>query len=184
MVNRLWAGHFGTGIVSTMDNFGKSGAPPTNQPLLDWLATELVSRGWSVKAIHRVIVTSTAYRQSSAALSKGLAVDPENKLLWRMSPRRLEAESIRDAMLAVSGRLALGAAALGLLTFFGSGGNRFTALNVTTWVGSVVLFLLACWQTPDGEQLRWPRRAEVEAALARLPAEAGRAQPSLAGRPR
>jgi hypothetical protein len=105
MVNRIWAGHFGTGIVPTLDNFGRSGAAPTNQPLLDWLATQFVERGWSVKAIHRLILTSTVYRQESAARQDGLAMDPENKLLWRMPPRRLEAEIVRDAVLEAAGTL-------------------------------------------------------------------------------
>jgi hypothetical protein len=105
MVNRLWAGHFGTGIVATTDNFGKSGAPPVNQPLLDWLATEFVRQGWSVKTIHRLIVTSTTYRQASSARVEGLAADPDDKLLWRLPPRRLEGEMIRDAVLEAAGTL-------------------------------------------------------------------------------
>ncbi len=105
MVNRIWAHHFGTGIVRTTDNFGRSGAPPTNPALLDWLATEFVREGWSVKSIHRLIMASSVYRQASEAHAEGLAIDPDNKLLWRMNPRRLEAEIVRDAMLAVSGTL-------------------------------------------------------------------------------
>ncbi len=105
MVNRIWAHHFGTGIVPTTDNFGRSGALPTNPALLDWLATEFVRGGWSVKSIHRLIMASTVYRQGSLAQAKGPVVDPDNKLLWRMNPRRLEAEIVRDAMLAVSGTL-------------------------------------------------------------------------------
>jgi hypothetical protein len=105
MVNRIWAGHFGAGIVSSLDNFGRSGAAPTNQPLLDWLATQFVERGWSVKAIHRLILTSSVYRQASAARQDALAIDPENKLLWRMPPWRLEAEIVRDAVLEAAGTL-------------------------------------------------------------------------------
>ena len=105
MVNRIWAHHFGTGIVSSTDNFGRSGGLPTHPALLDWLATEFVREGWSVKSIHRLIMASTVYRQASLAHAEGLAVDPDNKLLWRMNPRRLEAEIVRDAMLAVSGTL-------------------------------------------------------------------------------
>ena len=107
LVNRIWAHHFGEGIVPTLDNFGKSGAAVTNQPLLDWLSSEFVRQGWSIKAIHRLIMTSTAYRQSSRARAEGLRVDPDNKLLWRMNTRRLEAEIVRDTMLAVSGTLDL-----------------------------------------------------------------------------
>jgi hypothetical protein len=105
MVNRVWAGHFGRGIVATLDNFGKSGAPPSHPELLDWLATELVRQGWSLKSLHKLIVMSAVYRQSSTARADGLANDPEDKLLWRMPPRRLEAEAVRDAVLAVAGTL-------------------------------------------------------------------------------
>ena len=104
IVNRLWAHHFGAGIVATVENFGRSGAKPSNQPLLDYLAATFVSptpRPWSLKRLHRLMVTSAAYRQSSRALSDGAA----DALLGRMRPRRLEAEAIRDAMLSVSGTL-------------------------------------------------------------------------------
>jgi len=107
LVNRIWAPYFGGGIVPSMDNFGKSGMPPRNQALLDWLATELVHQGWSMKAIHRLILTSTVYRQSSHARPDGLKIDPDNNLLWRMNPRRLEAEALRDAVLATAGTLDL-----------------------------------------------------------------------------
>ena len=105
MVNRIWAHHFGKGIVPSTDNFGRSGALPSHPALLDWLATEFVRAGWSVKSIHRLIMASTVYRQRSQAHAEGLAIDPDNKLLWRMNPRRLEAEIVRDSMLAVSGTL-------------------------------------------------------------------------------
>ncbi len=107
LVNNVWARHFGTGIVPTLDNFGRSGAAPTNQPLLDWLATEFVAQGWKIKSLHRLIMTSTAYRQDSQAREAALKLDPDNKLLWRYAPRRLEGEVIRDAVLAVSGTLDL-----------------------------------------------------------------------------
>jgi hypothetical protein len=106
-VNHVWAHHFGTGIVPTVENFGRSGAPPSNQPLLDWLATEFVARGWSIKSLHRLIVTSSAYRQDSIAHGDALKADPDNVLLWRFTPRRLESEAIRDAVLSVSGTLDL-----------------------------------------------------------------------------
>ena len=105
MVNRIWAHHFGQGIVPSTDNFGKSGEPPTNQPLLDWLATEFVRQSWSVKSMHRLIMTSTAYRQASRPHADGLRIDPENRLLWRMTPRRIEAEIVRDAVLATADTL-------------------------------------------------------------------------------
>ena len=108
IVNRVWQHHFGRGIVETPDNFGKQGKPPTHPDLLDWLAVEFVGQGWSLKKLHRLIMTSTAYRQSSewpAGQSPGAKLDPENRLLWRMNLRRLEAETLRDAILAASGKL-------------------------------------------------------------------------------
>jgi hypothetical protein len=111
MVNRIWQYHFGRGIVSTANDFGRMGARPTHRELLDYLANEFVSGGFSVKRIHRLILNSNTYQQSSAPPSdpalKALVLkkDPENKFLWRFSRQRLAAEQIRDAMLAVSGRL-------------------------------------------------------------------------------
>ncbi len=105
IVNRVWAGHFGAGIVASLDNFGKSGTPPTHPELLDWLATEFVREGWSLKKLHKLIVMSSAYRQSAGVRPEALAVDPDNQLLWRMSPRRLEAEVVRDAILAAAGQM-------------------------------------------------------------------------------
>jgi len=79
MVNRVWAGHFGAGIVASLDNFGKSGAAPTHPELLDWLSTEFVKEGWSLKKLHKLIVMSSAYRQSAATRADGLSVDPDDK---------------------------------------------------------------------------------------------------------
>lgn len=104
-VNRWWQHHFGTGIVATPDNFGYSGSPPSHPELLDFLAQKFVAQGWSGKAIHRLIVNSATYRQSSLPNAKAAAVDPQNRLLWSYPLRRLDAEAIRDAMLAVSGEL-------------------------------------------------------------------------------
>lgn len=106
-VNRVWQHHFGTGIVSTPDNFGHTGAAPSHPELLDWLATEFVRQGWSMKALHRLILISTAYRQDSQVRSDALAVDPENKLIWRMPMRRLDAEVIRDSIFYAAGSLNL-----------------------------------------------------------------------------
>jgi hypothetical protein len=103
--NRIWQHHFGRGIVETSENLGRSGAPPSHPALLDHLATELVASGWSVKALHRAILGSAAYRQSSAFRPEAAAADPENRLLWRFPVRRLDAESVRDAMLSVSGEI-------------------------------------------------------------------------------
>jgi hypothetical protein len=104
-VNRVWQRYFGEGIVATSDNFGHLGARPTHPELLDWLATEFVRGGWKMKDVHRLIVTSSVYRQSSSHDAGAAAVDPGNQLLWRMRLRRLESEAVRDAVLAVSGRL-------------------------------------------------------------------------------
>ncbi len=105
MVNRVWHYHFGRGIVATPSDFGFNGAPPSHPELLDWLAAVYIANGWRLKPIHRLIVLSATYRQSSRLDAKAQAVDRDNRLLWRLSPRRLEAESIRDAILATSGRL-------------------------------------------------------------------------------
>jgi hypothetical protein len=109
MVNRLWHHHFGRGIVATPSDFGVRGEAPSHPELLDWLATEFVAQGWRLKPIHRLMVTSATYRQSSL-LTPGQARehatgDPDNTLLWRMNRRRIDAEGIRDAMLAVAGEL-------------------------------------------------------------------------------
>jgi cytochrome c553 len=108
IVNRLWHHHFGTGLVDTPSDLGLGGGRPSHPDLLDWLAAELVSRKWSLKEMHRLICTSHAYRQRSVGVpgaTAALAVDAENRLLWRQSPRRLDAESLRDATLTVSGCL-------------------------------------------------------------------------------
>jgi hypothetical protein len=105
IANRLWHYHFGRGIVATPSDFGHNGVPPTHPELLDWLASELMSGGWRLKRLHRLMVTSYTYRQSSSVHSRGQAVDAGNQLLWRMPLRRLEAEAIRDAVLAASGKL-------------------------------------------------------------------------------
>ncbi|MFN4259156.1 MAG: PSD1 and planctomycete cytochrome C domain-containing protein [Gemmataceae bacterium] len=104
-VNRLWHYHWGRGIVATPSDFGVKGAKPTHPELLDWLATELVQNNWSTKHIHRLIVTSNTYRQASRHHAVNAKLDPDNRFWWRWSPRRLEAEAIRDAMLTVSGEL-------------------------------------------------------------------------------
>jgi hypothetical protein len=107
LVNRLWQHHFGRGLVGTPSDFGEQGERPTHPALLDWLATEFVAQGWSMKAMHRLMVTSATYRQAHGLQSVGLAqsADPDNHLLWHMPRRRLEGEALRDAMLAASGLL-------------------------------------------------------------------------------
>lgn len=119
IVNRLWQYHFGVGLVDTPNDFGKNGSRPTHPELLDWLASELVSRGWSLKAIQRQILLSATWRQSSAPRPEALRVDAASRLLWRFPPRRLEAEAVRDGILHLSGVLD-----------FTSGGPSFHLLNV------------------------------------------------------
>ncbi len=105
IVNRVWQYHFGRGIVATPNDFGRMGQLPTHPELLDWLAVEFRDGGQSLKALHRMIVTSATYRQSSAGNVAAEAVDADNAYLWRMNRRKLEAEAIRDAALAVAGKL-------------------------------------------------------------------------------
>ncbi len=105
IVNRVWQRHFGRGIVPTPDDFGAMGQPPSHPELLDWLAEEFMRQGWSLKALDRLLVLSSTYRMSGQAAPAALAADPENRLWHHMPRRRIEAECIRDAVLAVSGRL-------------------------------------------------------------------------------
>jgi hypothetical protein len=105
IVNRLWQHHMGRGIVATPSDFGSQGAAPTHPELLDFLAAELIRGGWKLKPIHKLIMTSAVYRQSGASNSLAAKTDPDNKLWWRRGAIRLEAEVIRDTLLAVSGSL-------------------------------------------------------------------------------
>src|SRR5262249_10518877 len=105
MANRVWQYHFGEGIVRTPSNFGTLGERPTHPELLDWLARRFVESGWSIKALHRLIMLSATYQQSSLASAETVKADPDNRLFGRMARRRLESEAIRDALLAVGGRL-------------------------------------------------------------------------------
>jgi hypothetical protein len=105
MVNRLWQHYFGRGIVGTSSDFGLKGDRPTHPDLLDWLARDFIEHRWSLKHVHRRIVTSATYRQASTWRAAAAAADPENRLLWRYPRHRLEGEVIRDSLLAVAGRL-------------------------------------------------------------------------------
>ena len=107
MVNRIWQYHFGTGIVDTPSDFGTNGVPPTHPQLLDWLAIEFMKSGWSLKKLHRLILLSKTWRQSSKPNPKAMQIDASSQYLWRFPPRRLEAEAIRDSILAASGALDL-----------------------------------------------------------------------------
>ena len=105
MVNRIWHYHFGRGIVASPNDFGFNGERPTHPELLDWLASEFIAKGWSVKKLHKLLVISAAYQQSSAYNAKAGEQDADDRYLWRFAPRRLEGEAVRDAMLSVSGQL-------------------------------------------------------------------------------
>jgi len=198
LVNRVWQYHFGQGLVSTPSDFGRSGEPPTHLELLDWLAATFAAKekegrtssriphppsfacGWRLKPLHRLIVTSYAYRQSGAAYSKGMAVDAGNRLLWRMPLRRMEAEAIRDAILATSGKLnrQMGGPSFQLF--------KYRTVNVAiyepleqygpeTWRRSVYQQtaraiqddLLGSFDCPESSQ-RAPRRANTTTALQAL----------------
>ncbi len=104
-VNRIWQWYFGSGLVSTPGDFGLAGEAPSHPELLDWLASELIDSGWDTNHLHRLILASSTFRQSSEFSGEPAELDPENRLLWRWKPRRLEAEAIRDSVLAVSGSL-------------------------------------------------------------------------------
>jgi hypothetical protein len=105
IVNRLWAQHFGRGLVATPNDFGAQGEPPSHPELLDWLAAELIRGGWKLKPIHKLLMTSAVYRASSDLSPESARRDPDNKLFWRRDPRRIEAEAVRDSLLDVGGLL-------------------------------------------------------------------------------
>jgi hypothetical protein len=105
IANRIWRWHFGHGLVRTTDNFGTLGERPTHPGLLDWLASELIRGGWSIKSLHRTILLSSTYGMSTRFETRAAAADPDNRLQWRMDRRRLSAEELRDALLQVGGGL-------------------------------------------------------------------------------
>ncbi|MBC7964728.1 MAG: DUF1553 domain-containing protein [Fuerstia sp.] len=105
LVNRVWQAHFGEGLVRSPDNFGRLGEKPTHPELLDWLAIRFIDDGWSIKSLHRLILNSAVWQQSTDFNQAAAAIDPENRLLWRINRRRLEAEAIRDSLLAIGGGL-------------------------------------------------------------------------------
>jgi hypothetical protein len=115
MVNRIWQGHFGQGIVRTPNDFGRQGEPPTHPELLDWLAVEFAQRGWSIKQMHRLIMLSNTYRCSSVADEESLRKDPENRYFSRMNRHRLDSDGIRDTILAVAGTLNLKMGGVGVI---------------------------------------------------------------------
>jgi hypothetical protein len=144
MVNRLWKHHFGEGIVRTPDDFGVLGQAPTHPELLDWLAAQFIKDGWSLKKMHRLMVLSSTYQMASRADADSDKRDPDNKLLHKMPLRRLDAECIRDAMLAVSGRLdskLFGPSVLPHLTPFMAGRGRPSVSGPLDGAGRRSLYL-------------------------------------------
>ncbi len=113
-VNRVWHHHFGNGLVDTPSDFGTMGSRPTHPELLDWLAGEFIARGWSLKELHRLIVTSATYRQASEIRNSKSEIDPPSRYLWRFPPRRLDAEAIRDSILSITGVLDLKMGGIGV----------------------------------------------------------------------
>jgi hypothetical protein len=109
IVNRIWQHHFGQGLVRTPSNFGQQGDRPSHPELLDFLASELMDNGWSIKKLHREIMLSSVYQLSAEYIAKNAAEDPENRLLWRANRERLDVESMRDSILSVAGNLDLAA---------------------------------------------------------------------------
>lgn len=148
MVNRIWQQHFGEGLVRTPNNFGKMGEPPTHPELLDWLASEFVRTGWSVKSMHRLILNSDAYQRSSDDIEADNKIDVENRLLWRMPRRRVEAEVIRDSILAVAGNLVEQRGGPAVFPFIDP--SLFQASSARTWPGK-----------PDTDPTTWRRSIYV-----------------------
>ncbi len=133
LVNRIWQGHFGQGLVDTPSDFGLNGLPPSHPELLDQLAAHFIRNGWSIKNLHRAILTSGTYQQSARIDPQGVVVDADNRLLWRFPSRRLEAEAIRDSMLAISGQLNLKMGGPGFNFFKTRGGlSGFPPLDAFT----------------------------------------------------
>jgi hypothetical protein len=180
IVNRLWQYHFGAGIVETPNDFGFNGGRPSHPQLLDWLAARLQTEGYSLKAVHRLMITSAAYRQSSLLRPDGMQRDASNRLLWRMNPRRIEAEALRDAILQVAGRLKPGRGGPGFEDYFtftqnstfyeprdyvGDTFNRRSLYR--TWIRSGRNPLLDVFDCPD-PSTKTPRRAVTTTPLQAL----------------
>ncbi len=180
IVNRIWQYHFGKGIVGTPSDFGRNGEKPSHPELLDWLAHDFMANGWRMKRLHRMIVTSTTYCQSGESNAKGQQLDASNRLLWHMPLRRMEAEALRDAILATSGQLNRRMGGPGFRLF------NYTELNVAsydqieqyspdTWRRSIYRVparairddLLETFDCPESAQ-REPKRATTTTALQAL----------------
>jgi hypothetical protein len=181
IVNRLWGLHFGAGLVPTPSDFGFLGGRPSHPELLDWLAGRLEPPAWSLKKIQRLIVTSAAYRQSSRADPRAMAIDADNRLLWRRPPQRLEAEAFRDAALAVSGELDRSIGGPGWRDFkvssagdnetyavFDAVGGEFNRRSLyRTWVRAGTHPLMDLFDCPD-PSVATPRRAVTHTPLQAL----------------
>ncbi len=128
LANRVWQYHFGTGIVDTPSDFGFMGGRPTHPELLDWLATKLLSEGWQLKPLHKLIMTSQAYQQSSSFQTDAAGIDGDSRFLWRFPPRRMQAEEIRDTMLSIAGKLDLRMGGVGFRLY------EYQQDNVATYV--------------------------------------------------
>ena len=148
MVNRIWQHHFGEGIVRTPSNFGKMGERPSHPELLDWLAVEFVEHGWSIKHMHRLMMLSETYQMSSNDIAANVAIDPENRMFWRMPRQRLEAETIRDEILAVSGKLDRTIGGPGVFPYINP--DLFEASSKRNWPGK-----------PDDDPSTWRRSIYV-----------------------
>ena len=148
MVNRIWQHHFGEGIVRTPNNFGKMGERPTHPEMLDWLATEFVKQNWSIKAMHRLLMNSETYQRASDDVAANLEIDGENRYFWRMPRQRLEAEGIRDSMMAAAGNLDLLVGGSAVHPYIDPA--LFQSSSKRTWVGK-----------PDTDPETWRRSVYV-----------------------
>ena len=179
-VNRAWQYHFGEGIVTTPNDFGFNGDRPSHPELLDWLAADFMQHGWSLKHLHRRIVLSAVYRQGSQHNAKAAARDGANRLLWRMTPRRLEAETIRDTILQVSGQLdvALGGPSFRLFRYIDGNVPEYVLLDDPgreTWRRAVYMYNIHTFDSPlmrafdcADATLQVPRRVHSVTALQAL----------------
>lgn len=173
MVNRVWHYHFGTGLVDTPSDFGLMGTKPSHPELLDWLAARFIAEGWSLKNLHRWIMNSEAYCQSSAPRSDALDIDADCRLLWRYPPRRLEAEAIRDSILSVSGKLNLKMGGAGFDFFNQRGGlsdylpketfddEGFRRMIYAHKVRMIAVDILGVFDCPDAGQMKPSRTRSV-----------------------
>jgi mono/diheme cytochrome c family protein len=183
IVNRLWQQHFGTGLVDTPSDLGRNGAKPTHPELLDWLSVELMqpngAKPWSLKHIHRLIVMSETYQQASATHESGLAKDAQSRLLWRYPPRRLDAEALRDSILAVTGNLELRGGGPGFDLFEPNGNyvrvftpkKQFTAAEYRRMVYQTKPRMqlddtFGAFDCPDGGQIAPKRNSSITALQA------------------